>query len=58
MIVKIICPFCGLEATLGENELLHELPACQAYLDLSSEDYVHECYEIISNTVKPETRSN
>lgn len=50
MEIEIICPFCNGRAQIGFEGAVHMEPACKAFMELSVEDYVHECHEILQKT--------
>jgi hypothetical protein len=54
--VRIICPFCGGLADLGDDGVVHMLPTCKAFDEMDVEDYVHAVHEFIQKTAKPENK--
>lgn len=43
--VDFACPFCGgyVHASVEEEHVIHIAPACQKFMDLEPDDFLHEC---------------
>jgi hypothetical protein len=56
--VRIVCPFCGGMAEIGYVGAAHSQPTCKTFDELDVEECVHQVYEVLRKTAKPEDQSS